>query len=299
MIKFAQLLVYGLSLGSLYGLVALGFVVIFKSTGVLNFAHGAIVLVSGYLLFAAGVGGLHAPFILAFVVALIGVVIASVAIERLVLSLAVRSSADTKLMITLGLYIVLVTTAEAFFGVNQVSIGVPLNGQFVVGGVHIDHIRLAAIIGAVICVAALAFFFNRTSLGLSMRIVATDPEVATVLGINVDAIHASAWAIAGILGLVAVTFLGSLPGYGLQPATAYVAFRAFPAAVLGGMASLPGAVVGGLLLGLVEVLTAGYQPELFPWLGSGFSVVSGYVVMIFILLVRPQGIFGSRSGARV
>jgi branched-chain amino acid transport system permease protein len=299
MIKFAQLLVYGLSLGSLYGLVALGFVVIFKSTGVLNFAHGAIVLISGYLLFVAGSGGLQAPFALAFVIALIAIVLFSVAIERLVLGYAVRSSADTKLMITLGLYIVLVTAAEAFFGVNQVSIGVPLNGQFVISGVHVDHIRLAAIVGAIICMAALAMFFNMTSLGLSMRIVATDPEVATVLGINVQAIHAVAWAIAGVLGLVAVTFLGSLPGYGLQPATAYVAFRAFPAAVLGGMESLPGAVVGGLAIGLVEVLTAGYQPVLFPWLGSGFSVVSGYVVMIVILLIRPQGIFGSRSGARV
>jgi branched-chain amino acid transport system permease protein len=299
MIKFLQLLVYGLSLGSLYGLVALGFVVIFKSTGVLNFAHGAIVLISGYLLFVAGSGGLQLPFALAFVAALVAIVLFSVAIERLVLGYAIRSSVDTKLMITLGLYIVLVTAAEAFFGVNQVSIGVPLNGQFIVGGVHVDHIRLAAIVGAVVCVVALAVFFNLTSLGLSMRIVATDPEVATVLGINVQAIHAVAWAIAGVLGLVAVTFLGSLPGYGLQPATAYVAFRAFPAAVLGGMESLAGAVVGGLAIGLVEVLTAGYQPVLFPWLGSGFSVVSGYVVMIVILLIRPQGIFGNRSGARV
>jgi branched-chain amino acid transport system permease protein len=299
MVKFVQLLVYGLSLGSLYGLVALGFVVIFKSTGVLNFAHGAIVLIAGYILFLAGVGGLHAPFILAFVIALVVVAGFSVAIERLVLGYAATSSADTKLMITLGLYIVLVTAAEAFFGVNQVSIGVPLNGQLIIGGVHMDHIRLAAILGSFACVGALTLFFNRTKLGLSMRVVAIDPEVATVLGINVQWVHAVAWAIAGILGLVAVTFLGSLPGYGLQPATAYVAFRAFPAAVLGGMASLPGAVAGGLLLGLVEVLMAGYQPEYLPWLGNGFSIVSGYIVMIAILLIRPEGIFGSRIGERL
>ena len=98
---------------------------------------------------------------------------------------------------------------------------------------------------------------------------------------------------------VAVTFLGSLPGYGLQPATAYVAFRAFPAAVLGGMSSLPGAVVGGLLIGLVEVMMAGYQPQLLPSLGNGFYIVSGYLVMMAILMVRPQGIFGGRSGERV
>jgi branched-chain amino acid transport system permease protein len=299
MVKLAQLVVYGLSLGSLYGLVALGFVVIFKSTGVLNFAHGAIVLVAGYMLFLAGAGGLNAPFALAFVLALAAIAAFSVAIERLVLGYAVTSSADTKLMITLGLYIVLVTAAEAYFGVNQVSIGVPLNGQLVIGDVHIDHIRLAAIVGSFICVGALALFFNRTKLGLSMRIAAADPEVATVLGINVQAVHAVAWAIAGILGLVAVTFLGSLPGYGLQPSTAYVAFRAFPAAVLGGMASLPGAVVGGLLIGLVEVLMAGYQPVFLPWLGNGFYIVSGYIVMIAILLVRPQGIFGKLSGERV
>jgi branched-chain amino acid transport system permease protein len=299
MVKLAQLVVYGLSLGSLYGLVALGFVVIFKSTGVLNFAHGAIVLVAGYMLFLAGAGGLNAPFALAFVLALAAIAAFSVAIERLVLGYAVTSSADTKLMITLGLYIVLVTAAEAYFGVNQVSIGVPLDGQLVIGDVHIDHIRLAAIVGSFTCVGALALFFNRTKLGLSMRIAAADPEVATVLGINVQAVHAVAWAIAGILGLVAVTFLGSLPGYGLQPSTAYVAFRAFPAAVLGGMASLPGAVVGGLLIGLVEVLMAGYQPVFLPWLGNGFYIVSGYIVMIAILLVRPQGIFGKLSGERV
>lgn len=299
MVKFLQLLVYGLSLGSLYGLVALGFVVIFKSTGVLNFAHGAIVLIAGYMLYVAGIGGLHTPFAVAFVIALIAIALFSIALERLVLGYAATSSADTKLMITLGLYIVLVTCAEAFFGVNQVSISVPLNGQFVVGGVHMDHVRLAAIAGSIVCVAALALFFNGTRLGLSMRIVATDPEVATSLGINVLQVHAIAWAIAGILGLVAVTFLGSLPGYGLQPSTAYVAFRAFPAAVLGGMTSLPGAIVGGVLIGVVEVLMAGYQPELLPWLGNGFHIVSGYLVMIAILMVRPQGIFGSLGGERV
>ncbi len=299
MVKFVQLLVYGMSLGSLYGLVALGFVVIFKATGVINFAHGAIVLVAGYLLFLAGDGGLHAPFALAFVIALLAVAFLSLTMERLVLGYASNSSADTKLMITLGLYIVLVTSAEAFFGVNQVSIGVPLTGQVVIGGVHIDYIRVAAIVGSILSVTALALFFNRTQLGLSMRIVATDPEVATVLGINVRLVHAIAWAIAGILGLVAVTFLGSLPGYGLQPATAYVAFRAFPAAVLGGMASLPGAVVGGLLIGVIEVLMAGYQPEALPWLGNGFYVVSGYIVMIAILFIRPQGIFGARMGERL
>jgi branched-chain amino acid transport system permease protein len=299
MVKFTQLLIYGLSLGSLYGLVALGFVVIFKSTGVLNFAHGAMVLVAGYMLYVAGVGGLHAPFFLALIIAVVAIAIFSVVIERVVLGHTANSSADTKLMITLGLYIVLVTAAEAFFGVNQVSIGVPLKGQLVIGGVHLDHIRLAAIAGSVVCVAALALFFGRTKLGLSMRIAATDPEVATVLGINVKWVHAIAWAIAGILGLVAVTFLGSLPGYGLQPSTAHVAFRAFPAAVLGGMSSLPGAVVGGLLIGLVEVLMAGYQPTFLPFLGNGFYVVSGYIVMIAILMLRPEGIFGQRGGARL
>jgi branched-chain amino acid transport system permease protein len=299
MVKFVQLVIYGLSLGSLYGLVALGFVVIFKSTGVLNFAHGAIVLIAGYILFVAGAGGLHAPFVVAFVMALIGIAGFSVLIERAVLGNAVHASAETKLMITLGLYIVLVTFAEAFFGVNQVSIGVPLNGQLVIGGVHMDHIRLAAIVGSFVCMIALALFFNRTKLGLSMRIVAADPEVATALGVNVMWIYALAWAVAGILGLVAVTFLGSLPGYGLQPSTAYVAFRAFPAAVLGGMSSLPGAVVGGLVIGLVEVLIAGYQPAYVPSLGNGFYVVSGYLVMIAILMVRPEGIFASRGGQRL
>jgi branched-chain amino acid transport system permease protein len=299
MIKFFQLFVYGLSLGSLYGLVALGFVVIFKSTGVINFAHGAVVMIAGYFLFVAGGGALHAPFGVAFIIALIAIAAFTVGVERLVLSYAATSSADTKLIITLGLFIVLVTSAEAYFGVGQVSIGVPIQGQLVIAGVHIDYIRVAAIGASVLCVAALALFFNQSRLGLAMRVVAADPEVATGLGINVQWIHAVAWAIAGILGLVAVTFLGSLPGHGLEPSTAYVAFRAFPAAVLGGMGSLPGAVVGGLLIGMVEMFMAGYQPDLLPWLGSGFYVVSGYIVMIAILLFYPEGIFGRRRGERV
>ena len=299
MIKFAQLLIYGLSLGSLYGLVALGFVVIFKSTGVLNFAHGAFVMIAGYILYIAGPGILHAPFLLAFLLALLAIAMFTVLMERLVLGLAGSSSADTKLMITLGLYIVLVTVSEAMFGVNQVSIGNPITGQSVISGVHIDHIRIAAIAGSGICVAILAAFFAFSKMGLAMRVVAADPEVATGLGVNVLHVQAVAWAIAGILGLVAITFLGSLPGYGLQPATAHVAFRAFPAAVLGGMSSLPGAVVGGLLIGLVEVMIAGYQPEYAPWLGNGFYIVSGYIAMIIILLVRPEGIFGTKRGKRV
>jgi len=299
MVKIIQLLVYGLSLGSLYGLVALGFVVIFKSTGTLNFAHGAIVLVAGYLLYIAGSGWLHASFPIAFVLALVGITVLTIAIERLVLGFVASASADAKLMITLGVYIVLVTCCEAYFGVNQVTIGVPITGQTVIEGVYIDHIRIGAIVASAVSVGLLAAFFTLTRFGLAMRVAAVDPEVAAGFGVNVARVHAVAWAIAGMLGLVAVTFLGSLPGYGLQPATASVAFRAFPAAVLGGMASFPGAVVGGLVIGVVEVLIAGYQPKYLPWLGNGFYVVSSYVVMIAILFVRPEGLFGRRRGVRV
>jgi branched-chain amino acid transport system permease protein len=299
MVKFLQLLFYGLSLGSLYGLVALGFVVVFKSTGVLNFAHGAIVLIAGYFLYMAGAGFLNAPFLLAFVIALIAVAAFAVLTERLVLGFAASASADTKLMITLGLYIVLVTCTEAIFGVSQVSIGVPITGQTVIGGVYMDHIRIGAIVASIVSVGALAAFFGLSRFGLAMRVGAADPEVAAGLGVNVLLVHVMAFALAGMLGLVAVTFLGSLPGYGLQPSTAFVAFRAFPAAVLGGMASLPGAVVGGLVIGLVEVMIGGYQPTYMPWLGNGFSIVSSFIVMIAILLMRPEGIFSARRGARV
>ncbi|MGY8632075.1 branched-chain amino acid ABC transporter permease [Bradyrhizobium sp. 14AA] len=299
MIKLSQLVFYGLSLGSLYGLIALGFVVVFKSTAVINLSHGAIVLISGYFIFLAGAGFLGLPFALAVLVALGGIILASTFIQYVLLERAAASSADTKLMITLGLYIVLVTMCEAWFGVGQVSMGVPLQGQVVIHGVHLDHIRIGAIAAAAVCVLGLSLFFSKSKIGLSMRTVAADPEVAETLGVDPQRVHALAWAIAATLGLVAVMFLGSLPGYGLQPATAQVAFRAFPAAVLGGMTSLPGAVVGGLIIGIVEVMIAGYQPALIPSLGSGFYIVSGYVAMILILLLRPQGLFGASLGERV
>lgn len=289
----------GLALGALYGLVALGFVLIFKSTGVVNFAQGSFVMVAGYLVYDFEGRLFRAPFGLALAAAAIAMVLLSVAAQRVVLARSVGAPLYTLLMLTLGLDIVLRATAQIRYGVQPISVPIPFHGDLHVTGLTFAYERIGALLAGAITAALFGAFFQYTRLGLSMRVTAADHELAQMLGVATGKVSAIAWALAGLLSLVAGVFLVSLPGYGLEPATAGIALRAFPAAILGGLDSLPGAVIGGLLIGLVETLTAGYQPQIAPWLGPGAQEVTPYLVMVLIMLFRPQGLLGSRRGERL
>lgn len=296
--KLIQLLFNGFALGGIYALLALGFVVIYKATGIINFAHGAITVLAGYFLYDATAGGLHLPFVAGLVVAGIGIAVVSALLQPLLLNRVIGQAPYTLLMITLGIDIVIRTVAEARYGVGGLPLGVPLTGSVAVSSIVFDHQRIATIVASAVCIGAFAWFFQKTRIGLAMRVTAADPEVARALGVRVERVFALAWSTAGVLGLVAVVFIASLPGAGLEPATAVIAFRAFPAAAVGGIDSVLGAIVGGLLIGAVETLTAGYQPGLAPWLGASFNTVSPYIVMVIIMLLRPQGLFGRASVER-
>jgi branched-chain amino acid transport system permease protein len=297
---FIQFVFNGLSLGSIYALLALGFVVIFKATEVVNFAHGSILALGAYAI-ARFSAGSHLNFYLAV---LLGVAIAALLaliIERgLVRTMAGRSVIAVSIM-TIGVDFIVRTETTRRIGVDVLTLGDPWRDGIVhlgVAGVTVPTARLVAILTALVLLGGFFAWFKFSAFGVAMRASAEDAETASLMGIRLGRVSAVAWVLAGSLAAVAGVFLTAFPSPGLDAATGDVALRAFPAAILGGLDSTAGAVVGGLIIGVAEVLTAGYQSNL-TFLGRGFDAVMPYVVMVAVLLVRPSGLFGTREATRV
>lgn len=298
MTKLVQAVIDGMALGSIYALIALGFVVVYRATEVINFAHGAIMLTGAYLVHqAAVVWGW--PFAAAVVFGVLGCAAVGLLIEATVLRRMIGRPVFAIVMITLGIEIVVRTTTGIVWGTGPRSVGDPWGNSIQrVGDIVIADAKLAAFTVAVVLLVGFFAFFRLSRYGLAMRATALDPEAAMAMGIPTQRILGLSWAIGAGLAAVAGAFLATAAGGSgtFDQATGFVAFRAFPAAILGGLDSTSGAVVGGLLIGLVERLTAGYLPDA---LGQGFYVVAPYAVMIAVLLVRPQGLFGTRSVERI
>jgi branched-chain amino acid transport system permease protein len=310
MTTLAQFLVAGVSLGAVYALLALGFVMVFKATGVVNFAHPALLMAGAYVTARlAGPGGLpigdpDSPDALRFAVGLaLGVGAAAAlafAVQRgLVHIMAARSVVSVSIM-TIGVDVVVQTEVVRRFGaVEALSLGDPWGGDVVrVAGVTVPHTRIAALAAGLLVIGAFFAWFRFSTWGVAMRAVADDPETAALMGIRRSRVAAVAWCLAGVLATVAGLFVSVSPSAGLAPATAVVALHAFPAAIIGGMDSTGGAVVGGVIVGVAEALTQGYAADL-AFLGRGFHAVMPYVVMVVVLLVRPSGLFGTRELHRV
>lgn len=290
MTELAQLVVKGLALGSAYGLVALGFVVVFKATGVVNFTQGSFLLAGAYLTFTASVRwGL--PFPLAVVVAGAGALALALAVERLVVRRLVGEPAVTVLLATLGVAVVLDQIVTLVWGFRPHHIGDPWGARSVRWvGVALSQVDLATLAVAALSFTGLAVFFRRTRLGLALRASAADVEAAAAHGISPALASRTAWGLAAGAATVAGVLLASGPA-AATPNLGEAALRAFPAVILGGFASLGGALAGGLVVGVVEVLTAGYLP--------GNELVAPYLVMLAVLLVRPQGLFVTRRASRL
>jgi branched-chain amino acid transport system permease protein len=295
MTEFVQLLVQGVSLGSTYALVALGFVVVYRASGVINFAQGAMLLLGAYLIswlaVDAGLG-----FALAVLSATAVLALAGAATHGLVLRRVAGRPAFVQVMITIGLGIAVAHGVAAAFGPDARLLGDPWgSSSFTVGGVTINAVKVWGI-GVTAAVLAAYFAFDRyTRWGLAIKATAADEEATLSVGVPVRRVHACTWALAGALATFGGLFLAGFPG-APQPALGDAALRAFPAIVLGGLGSPVGAVLGGVLIGVVEVLTSGYAPDA---LGANFSAVAPYIAMIAILLVRPYGLFGTRPAERV
>lgn len=296
MTQFIELFVSGLSLGFVYALIALGFVLIFKATRIVNFAHGSILLLGAYVI-ARAHGSLG--FGLAVVLGLAVAALAGVVVQFVILRRLRGASVDTLTIVTIGVDILIATEITRRIGSDVLDIGDPWRDKVVhLGGVSIPQARVAAAIVAILVLAAFAAVQKFTDTGVAMRSAAEDGETAALMGIRLGRVAAGAWALAGALAALAGVFFTAFPTPGVVPSVGLSALAAFPAAILGGLDSIAGAIAGGLIIGVAVQLTAGYQNDL-AFLGRGLSDIVPYVVMVLVLLARPSGLFGTRELTRV
>ena len=290
---FVEVLTGGVFAGLMYSLVALGFVLIFKASGVFNFAQGAMVLFAALTLVGLLERGVPV------VGALLGTTAVMVAlawvIERVVLRPLVNQEHIILFMATIGLTFFLEGFGEMVWGANvkKLDIGIP-DRSFIVAGVQINELELSAAVTAAILVAVLAVFFHRTRVGRALRAVADDHEAALSIGIPLKTIWMIVWSVAGIVAIVAGIMWGAKSG--VQFSLSLVALKALPVLILGGFTSVPGAVVGGLIIGVGEKVGEVYWG---PLVGGAIENWFAYVVALAFLLVRPQGLFGERIIERV
>jgi branched-chain amino acid transport system permease protein len=297
MTRLIQALVVGIGNGAIYALLALAFVTIYKSTRILNFALPALMVAGGVTVSYLAVDA-DLPYIAAVGMAVVTTAVLAVALERLFVRPVRGAPVFIVAIITLGIDIVVRVVANRFIGATARQLGDPwgIDAVTVAGApVQERYLWFAGI--AVVIVGLLIAFFALTPAGLAMRAVSFDQEAAQAQGISLSIVFALSWAIAGALAAVAGALVGTASG--ITQTTWVTAFKALPAIILGGLESLGGAIIGGLVVGVVEALVGTYQPDYAPWLGNNFAVVSPYVIMLVVLLVRPYGLFGTPEIERV
>ena len=306
---FLETLFGGLMAGMLYSLIALGFVLIFKASGVFNFAQGAMVLFAALAMarFAEWVPawlGFESKLLanaIAFVLAMACMVAVAWVIERFVLGKLVNQEGITLLMATLGITYFLDGFGQTIFGsdIYKIDVGMPKDPLFLMestfqGGILVSQEDLIAAGIAAALVVVLALFFQKTATGRALRAVADDHQAAQSIGIPLNRIWVIVWSVAGFAALVAGIIWGSK--LGVQFSLSQVALKALPVVILGGLTSVPGAIIGGLLIGVGEKLSEVY---IGPLLGGGIEIWFAYVMALGFLLVRPQGLFGEKIIDRV
>ncbi|MEI6550240.1 MAG: branched-chain amino acid ABC transporter permease [Betaproteobacteria bacterium] len=306
---FLETLIGGLMAGMLYSLVALGFVLIYKASGVFNFAQGAMVLFAALAMarFAewiplyTGIQSLIAANLIAFVLAAGVMFLVAWVIEYLVLRHLVNQEGTTLLMATLGITYFLDGVGQSIFGsdIYKIDIGMPKEPLMVLqnafeGGLMVNQEDMVAAAIAAFLVAALSLFFQKTTTGRALRAVADDHQAAQSIGIPLNRIWVIVWCVAGIVALVAGMIWGSK--LGVQFSLSSIALRALPVVILGGLTSVPGAIIGGLIIGVGEKLS---EVFLGPYVGGGIEIWFAYVLALGFLLVRPQGLFGEKIIDRV
>jgi len=306
---FLETLMGGLMAGMLYSLIALGFVLIFKASGVFNFAQGAMVLFAALAMarFAEwipawlGFDNQILANVLGFIGAALVMIGVAFVIERLVLGKLVNQEGITLLMATLGVSYFLDGFGQTVFGsdIYTIDIGMPKDPVFLFesvfpGGILVNKEDMIAAVVAALLVALLALFFQKTSTGRALRAVADDHQAAQSIGIPLSRIWIIVWSVAGIVALVAGMIWGSK--LGVQFSLSLIALKALPVVILGGLTSVPGAIIGGLIIGVGEKLSEIY---IGPFFGGGIEIWFAYVLALVFLLFRPQGLFGEKIIDRV
>ncbi|WP_431801313.1 branched-chain amino acid ABC transporter permease [Microbacterium sp. bgisy203] len=302
----------GLGQGAVYALIAVSFVIIYRATGVLNFAQPALLILGAFAtsVFATDLG---LPFWLAVLLAMATMAALSVLIERIAIRPMVGKPAFSAAIVTVGLFIILLVIAFRLFDSKPRTVGDPwqlkalcLGGEatesFGVagcsGGIQIYENAIARFVIALAVIGLLGWWLVRSRLGLAMRATSLDQETALAQGIDVGRMFSFSWGISGALAALAGALLAA-NGSVVQATDALFALVALPAIIVGGLDSLKGAVVGGLVVGVAMALTKTYQPSLAPWLGTNFENVVPYLIMLLVLLIRPYGLYGTKEVQRV
>ncbi len=290
---FAEVLIGGVAAGLMYSLVALGFVLIFKASGVFNFAQGVMVLFAALTLVGLMERGVPVPVALLLTMAVM--VVLAYAIERLVLRPLVNQEHIILFMATIGLNFFLEGFGEMVWGANvkKLDVGIP-DRSFMVRGVQINQLEMTAALTAGVLVAILAVFFHRTRVGRALRAVADDHEAALSIGIPLKTIWVIVWSVAGLVAIVAGIMWGAKSG--VQFSLSLIALKSLPVLILGGFTSVPGAIAGGLIIGVGEKIGEVYWG---PLVGGAIENWFAYVLALTFLLFRPQGLFGEKIIERV
>jgi branched-chain amino acid transport system permease protein len=290
---FGEVIIGGILAGMLYALVALGFVLIFKASGVFNFAQGVMVLFAALTLVGFMERGVPVP--IALVLTVLVMIALAFAIERVVLRPLVNQEHIILFMATIGLNFFLEGFGEMVWGANvkKLDVGIP-DRSFMAAGMQVNQLELFAGVSAAILVIVLAVFFQKTRIGRALRAVADDHEAALSIGIPLKTIWVVVWSVAGLVAMVAGIMWGAKSG--VQFSLSLIALKALPVLILGGFESVPGAIVGGLIIGVGEKIGEVYWG---PLVGGAIENWFAYVLALAFLLVRPQGLFGEKIIERV
>ena len=291
---FFDLITNGLLVGLMYSLVALGFVLIFKATSIINFAQGDLVMFAGYI--AAVMLSIQGMTMWIMVpVLVVAMVVLGFVLERGILRPMVGQPIVSVIMVTIGLSFALQGLVSIFWGASTRELPLPVRFEpYVIGPVFISPINLLAAGIAIVFLIGFGLFFTRSRLGVAMRAVADDQQASMVVGIRVPRVFALSWAISGMAAAAGGLIWGNM--LGVDTLLALVGLKVFPVVILGGLDSIAGAIIGGLIMGAVESLAAGY---LDPYVGGGTKDFIPYVLMILVLFVKPYGFFGHETIERV
>lgn len=291
---FNQLVLSGIIAGSIYGLIALGFVVIYKATTVVNFAQGEIMMIGAYFCYYLTVSH-HIPFLAAFALTLVFSAILGIVIEALVIKPMIGEPAFSVIMITVGLGVLLRSAVGFIWGHENLIMPSPFgDAAWELAGIALAPAEVFTVVAALGLFLVLWAFFKYSKMGLATRATAFDQRWAFLMGINVRKVFSLAWALASVVaavGGVLLSFMG-----GLEPNMGFIGMKVFPAVVLGGIESIAGAILGGLVIGLSESLAGGYLSE---WFGSGVKELSAFLVLLLVLMFKPYGLFGKEEIIRV
>lgn len=298
MTDLIESLVRGLGLGGLYAVLGVSFVIVYRATGVINFATPALMILGAFFTGSFG-NAIGLPFWLSVLLGMAVMAIIGMVIERIALRPMVGRPAFSAATVTVGVFIILLIIGGRLIGSELLTVNDPFGlNTLDVFGARLFTVDIARLVIALVAIAIVGLFLTRSRTGLAMRATAFDQETSLAQGINVGRMFGLSWGIAAAMAALAGALL-TAGSSGVETTVALVALKALPVIILGGLDSIKGSVIAGLIIGIAESLTRTYQPIYAPWLGANFDVIVPYLIMIIVLMVRPYGLYGTKEVVRV